>query len=201
MTRRTYFGGVVALCAAILVSAGLVAQEKSYEEMSPQEQAMMEAWMKYMTPGEQHQKLAAKAGEWTYTGKMWQAPGAEPVEFEGTAKIKAIMDGRYILEKVEGPFMGETFTGMGVFGYDNLTKTYVGAWIDNTSSGNGDMIHWTGDHPDLLNGVYTKNRSVDKVIDGDHALSTFYDTTPDGQEYKHMELHYSRNRGSVRGGD
>ncbi len=204
MTRRAYVGGVAALCATILVSAGLLAQEKGYEEMSPQEQAMMQAWMKYMTPGEEHQRLVAKAGEWTYTAKMWQAPGAEPMEFEGTAKIKPIMDGRYILERVEGPFMGEQFHGIGIFGFDNLTKTYVGVWVDNlgtgimkyegTSSGNGSTIHWMGDHPDLLNGVYTKNRQTDKTIDEDHSLSTFYDTTPGGQEFKHMEMHYSRKK-------
>jgi hypothetical protein len=204
MTRRTYVGGIAALCASIIVSAGLVAQEKSYEEMSPEEQAMMQAWMKYMTPGEQHQKLAAKAGEWNFTGKMWQAPGAEPQEFTGTAKIKSIMDGRYILEKVEGPFMGETFHGMGIFGYDNLTQSYVGAWIDNmgtgimryegTASGDGTTIHWTGDHPDLLNGTYKKGRSVDKEIDKDHTVATWFDVTPDGEEFTHMELSYSRKK-------
>jgi hypothetical protein len=202
MTRKTYLGGVAALCATILVSAGLVAQEKGSQEMSPEEQAMMQAWMKYMTPGEPHQKLAAKAGDWTYTGKMWSAPGTEPQTFEGTAKIKSIFGGRYLLEKVEGPFMGEQFTGMGIFGYDNLTQSYVGVWVDNmgtgimryegTSSGDGSTIHWTGDHPDLLHGVYKKNRSVDKTIDDDHTVTSFFDSTPDGREFKHMELRYSR---------
>jgi hypothetical protein len=190
MTRRTYFGGVAALCAAILVSAGLVAQEKSQQEMSPQEQAMMEAWTKYMTPGEHHQKLAEKAGDWNYFGKMWQAPGAEPVEFEGTGTIKTLMGGRYIVERVEGPFMDQQFRGMGIFGYENLTRTYVGAWIDNmgtgimryegTPSGDGTTIHWTGDHPDLLNGVYKKSWSIDKTIDRDNLQSAFYDTTAPG---------------------
>jgi len=204
MTRRAYVGGVAAVCATILVSAGLLAQDKGYEDMSPQEQAMMQAWMKFRTPGEEHQRLTAKAGEWTYTAKMWQAPGAEPMEFEGTARIKTIMDGRYILEKVEGPFMGEQFQGIGIFGFDNLTKTYVGTWVDNlgtgiyqyegTSSGNGSTIHWTGDAPDLLNGTYKKNRQIDKTIDENHSMSTFYDTTPDGEEFKHMEMHYSRKQ-------
>jgi hypothetical protein len=204
MTRRTLVGGVAALGAAIVVSAGLVAQEKSPQEKSPQEQAMMQAWMKYMTPGEHHQKLAARAGEWTYTGTMWHAPGGEPTEFEGTARIKAVLGGRYILETVEGPFMGDQFKGMGVFGYDNLTRTYVGSWIDNlgtgimslegTPSGNGSTIHWTGDGPDLLNGGYKKTRSVEKIVDNDHVISTWYDTAPDGQEYKHLELRYSRQK-------
>jgi hypothetical protein len=204
MTRTTFVGGVAAVCATILVSAGLLAQDQGYEQMSPEEQAMMQAWMKYMTPGEEHAKLAVKAGEWTYKAKYWMGPGAEPGRFEGTAKIKPIMDGRYILEKVEGEFEGQAFHGMGIFGYDNLTKSYVGVWLDNmstglmryegTSSGNGSDIHWTGEAPDFINGVYKKNRMLEKTIDGDHAVSTFFDTSPDGQEYKHMEMHYSRKK-------
>ena len=31
-----------------------------------------------------------------------------------------------------------------------------------------------------------------RTIDPDHAVSTFYATTPDGDEYQHMELRYSR---------
>ncbi|MHC4800921.1 MAG: DUF1579 family protein, partial [Planctomycetota bacterium] len=158
----------------------LLAQEKGYEEMSPEEQAMMQAWMKYMTPGEEHAKLTAKAGEWTFAAKYWQAPGAEPGGFEGTAKIKPIMDGRFILEKVEGNFEGEEFHGLGIFGY--------------ASSGNGSDIHWMGEAPDFINGVYKKNRTIDKTIDENHTLSTFYDMTPDGEEYKHMELRYSRKK-------
>jgi hypothetical protein len=51
-----------------------------------------------------------------------------------------------------------------------------------------------GEAPDFINGVYKKNRTIDKTIDENHTLSTFYDTTPDGQEYKHMELSYSRKK-------
>jgi hypothetical protein len=202
MTRKTFLGGIAALCATVFVSAGLLAQEKSGEQMSPQEQAMMEAWAKYMTPGEPHQKLAERAGKWTYTGRMWAEPGADPVEFEGTATITSIMGGRYILEKAQGPFMDRPFTGMGIFGYDNLTQSYVGAWVDNlgtgimryegTASDDGSTIRWVGDAPDLLNGRYQQSRSVDRTIDPDHAVSTFYATTPDGDEYQHMELRYSR---------
>ncbi|MHC4385037.1 MAG: DUF1579 family protein, partial [Planctomycetota bacterium] len=91
-----------------------------------------------------------------------------------------------------------------IFGYDNLTKSYVGVWLDNmgtgimryegTSSGNGSDIHWMGEAPDFINGVYKKNRTIDKTIDENHTLSTFYDMTPDGEEYKHMELRYSRKK-------
>jgi hypothetical protein len=199
-----YVGGIAALCATILVSAGLLAQDQSQEEPSAQEQAMMEAWATYMTPGEPHRKLAERAGLWTYSADFRAAPGAEPVPFEGTTEIEVILGGRYLLEKVNGQFMGQPFTAMGIFGFDNLTQTYVGAWVDNmgtgimrsegTASDDGSTIHWMGDAPDLLNGKYVKSRSVDKTIDADHAMMTFYSATPDGEEFKSMELRYTRKK-------
>ena len=204
MTRKMYVGGIAALCATILISAGLLAQDQGYGQPSPEEQAMMEAWTKYMTPGEPHQKLANKAGHWTYTGDMWMAPGADPVVFEGTSEIESILGGRYSLEKIKGQFMGQPFTAMGVWGFDNLTQTYVGAWADNmgtcimryegTASDDGSTIHWMGDTPDLLNGKYTQNRSTDRIIDPDHSVMTFYSTTPEGEEFKHMELRLTRRK-------
>jgi hypothetical protein len=121
-----------------------------------------------------------------------------------TAEIKSILGGRYILEKVNGQFMGKPFSGIGIFGFDNLAQTYVGAWADNlgtgivrsegTASDDGSTIYWMGEAPDLLNGKYVQNRSVDKTIDPDHSVMTFYALTPDGEEFKNMELRYSRQK-------
>ena len=165
---------------------------------------MMEAWARYMTPGEPHRRLADKAGVWTYTADFRAAPGAEPEEFEGTTEIQAILGGRYTLEKVNGQFMDQPFNAIGIFGFDNLTQTYVGAWADNlgtgimryegTASDDGSTIHWVGDAPDLLNGKYVKSRSTDRTIDDDHSVLTFYAMTPDGEEFKSMELRYTRRK-------
>ena len=204
MKRRTFFTGVALVCATVVLSAGLIAQEKSYEEMSPEKQAMMEAWMKYGTPGKPHERLAEKVGEWTLHGKFWHAPGTDAEEFEGTAKIKAIMGGRYFVEKVKGPghMEGMEFEGLGLSGYDNLTESFVGIWIDNTKtgilhyegtpSGDGKTLHFSGQTPDPLTGGYKKTRSVEEKVNDDKYISTEYKTAPDGQEFKHMELVYER---------
>jgi hypothetical protein len=204
MRPRTYLAGIVAVCATILVSAGLLAQENPYGEMSPEQQAMMQAWTEYGTPGEQHEMLANRVGQWTVAGKMWHSPDAEPMPFTATSTIKSVMDGRYFLEKVEGPgFMGgPPFEGRSIFGYDNLTKTYFSFWFDNmmtgvaryegTSSGDGRTIHYTVDTPDPMSGKYKQGRAVDTMIDEDHGVFTMYDTTADGDEYVTMELTITR---------
>ncbi len=203
MTRGTYVGGVAAICGTILVSAGLLAQEKPYEAMTPEQQAMMQAFEEYRTPGAQHEMLAKRAGKWNVQGKMWQGPGAPAEPFEATSTVKSVMGGRYIIEHVDSEFMGEPFKGFGISGYDNLTDTYVAAWIDSfstgilryegTPSGDGKTIHYTGEHPDVLGGRYAKVTSVEQLIDDDKHVHTTYFTGPDGQEYKHMELIYIRD--------
>ncbi len=196
-----FSAGIGAVCATILVSAGLLAQDNPYGEMSPQQQKKMAAWMKYMTPGEHHQKLMAKAGDWTVEGKMIETPGGEPDLFNGTANLTEIMGGRFILETFKGDFRGQPFEGMGVFGYDNLTDNYTGIWLDNMGTGimtsegtpsGDDTIHYMMQQPDFINGVYTQGRIVEKQVSPNKLVSSFYNTTPEGEEYMHMELTYVR---------
>lgn len=203
MTRTTYLGGIATLAAAVLVSTALVAQDKGSEEMSPQQQAMMAAMQEYATPGPEHAELARRVGDWTFRLTMWQAPDAPPQVSEGTAKIASVLDGRFLFEKAEGDLGGMPFEGMGFFGYDKFTKTYVWSWIDNfgtgimpghgTASGDRKTIHWTSEVPDYETGTYRKVTSVDRIISDDEHILTWYEATPDGKERKTMELHYTRN--------
>lgn len=204
MTPRMYVGGVAALCASIIVSAGLIAQDKTGEyEMSPEEQQWFDALVKYRTPGEQHAHLAEREGTWNVSGKTWHSADAPADQFDVTSKIKSILDGRYIVEKVEGDFLGEKFEGVGIFGYDNLTRKYVGIWIDNfgtgiqlmdgTASGDGKIIHWDGEQPNVMIGSYEKTHSIGKEISGDEFVYTSYGPSPDGDEIKQMEMHYTRS--------
>jgi hypothetical protein len=119
---------VLCLLALALLAAGPAltqegAQEEAMEapEMSADEAAMMEAWMKAMTPGPQHQMLADTAGEWTFTIKSWMDPEAEPMVSEGTAHRTMELGGRVVEEVVESSMMGQPFEGIGRTGYDNLT--------------------------------------------------------------------------------
>jgi len=199
MKRPTYLAGTVALCATILVSAGLLAQDHPHADMSPEEQAMMQAWQEYATPGEHHLQLAKNVGEWQIDGKMWNAPNTEPELFNGTSHIKAVMGGRYFLEKIDGSeFMGVPFEGHSVFGYDNLTQTYFVYFFDNmgtgvsqytgTPSGDGKTIHYTVQMPDIMSGKYITARAVDTQISDDKGTFTMWNTGPDGAEFMSMEI-------------
>jgi hypothetical protein len=96
----------------------------------------MKACMAAATPGKMHELLTKDAGEWTGKSTMWMGPESDPMTSECTCTIEPIMDGRYTKVEMKGdmPGMGP-FHGGGVYGYDNVTKKFVAAWIDNQSTG------------------------------------------------------------------
>ena len=86
-------------------------------------------------PGEPQQKLLASGGDWTYTSKMWMAPGQPPMESSGTMHGEMILGGRYLEMTLQGKMMGMPFEGRATEGYDNVAKQYVGSWVDNFGTG------------------------------------------------------------------
>ncbi len=201
MSKKAYFGGIGLLCLTILFSVGMI-QDSKNAPPSAEDMALQAAMIEYATPGEHHEFLASRAGDWNLAGKMWFGPGTEAMEFVSTSTMESVMGGRYLIEHVEGEFRGETFQGMGIGGYDNLTGHFVGAWIDTHGTGimrmkgkaepGSDEIEYVGKAPDFATGKYKQTRMVEKLIDADSFIVVAYDTTPDGKEYKSMELTYTR---------
>jgi hypothetical protein len=195
---------IVAAIAALMLAASpaLLAEEEG--GMSAEEAAMMQKWMEYATPGEPHAKLAERAGEWTFTTRMWQHPGAEPEESAGTATTEMILGGRYLVDKTKGTAMGMPFEGLGITGYDNLNKELVGVWVDSFGTGimtsrgscNEDwsVCKYEGVGPDPMSGANKTVRMVDRKIDEDTFVFEMYDKTPDGQEWKAFEITYKRKK-------
>ena len=67
--------GAVELAAQEPAASDSAAMESGAPDMA----AMMEAWMKGATPGEEHATIAKSAGTWKATVKAWTAPGIEPM--------------------------------------------------------------------------------------------------------------------------
>jgi hypothetical protein len=192
---------VVAIVSVMALAMPLtLAQEP--QEMSPEEQEMMQKWMAFMTPGESHKMLAERVGTWNYTTKMWQQPGTDPQEFSGTTTSEMIMGGRYLLDNFEGIFMGMPFKGLGITGYDNLNNRVVGMWIDSLGTGittstgtcNDDWTVCTYEAigPDPMTGTNKKSKLVDRKIDADNYVFSMYDTTSDGEEWLAFQMTYKR---------
>ena len=189
---------VLALAAVPLVAAINPQDPPS----SPEEAEMMAKWMEFMTPGEPHELIAGKAGKWNLVVTMWMTPDAPPSESTATSKHEMIMGGRYLLDQTRGDFMGQTFEGMGLTGYDNMKKKFFGMWIDNmgtglmTSEGTYDKaknaITYTGESPDVMSGGYKPMKTIETFVDDDHWTMEMHSTGPDGKMFKGMEIKYTR---------
>ncbi len=177
----------------------------------PNPQEMMKQMMEMSKLNENHKLLADMNGNWNYTVKFWMNPdpSAPPQESKGTATRKSIMGGRYVVMDVSGKMkmpdetgkMKETqFKGMGIEGYDNVKKKFVGSWIDNMSTGIM-MSEGTYDaasktftftsEMEMMPGMKTPVREVLKVPDNNHMTMEWYETRG-GQEKKTMEIDYTR---------
>jgi uncharacterized protein DUF1579 len=194
---------VVVLCFCILVPLAVLAQDKPKEPAAP---AMggpeMEAMMKAMSPGEQHKHLARLAGDWTFTNKMWMAPGQPPSESSGTMHGETILDGRYVQSVWKGNMMGMPFEGHGTDGYDNVAKKYVSSWIDNMGTGilystgscdtDGHKCETKGSMMDPMTGKDSYMRSVISWTGNDSFVMEMFGPDPSGKEFKWMEMSVKR---------
>jgi hypothetical protein len=172
-------------------------------EMSPEVQAMMAAWEKAMTPGEQHARLAGHfEGTWDTTMRMWMEPGAEPTVSTGISTNTMVLGGRQLKMEFSGTFMDMPFMGIGFTGYDNVTGKYTGTWTDNMSTG---TMHSTGSYdpasstytftsemPDPMHGgAIVPVRETIRIVDADHHVMEMFETR-EGVEVRTMELEYRR---------
>ena len=170
---------------------------------TPSHDEMMAQWMKVAAPGENHERLKALAGSWKTTVKSWEGPG-DPQVSEGTCESMLMMDGRYIKEECSGNMGGMPFSGMGVTGYDNQKKKFVGTWIDNmgtgimTSEGTWDAAKKTmtfhskmPDMMDMASGKMVPIRMTTKIVDNNTHVFTMFENRG-GKETKSMEITYTR---------
>lgn len=195
---------LVALSLSIaLLSGGVVSAQENHPEGMTHEQ--MEAMMKLASPGELHKQLGKMAGDWTFTNKMWMAPGQPPMESAGTMHAEAILGGRYIQSAWKGSFMGQAFEGQGTEGYDNISKQYVSSWVDNMGTGimhsvgtcedGGKKCTVVGESSDPMSGGKVTMKSVLTWMDDNSFKNEMYGKDPaSGQEMKMMEIVAKRKK-------
>jgi hypothetical protein len=191
---------LAAVVAALLTLplAGATAQESGQPGM-PEDMAEM---MKLAQPGEHHEHMAKLAGKWNSKGKLWMQPGAEPIVSEGTVEVTSILGGRWMKSDFAGDFMGLPFTGLGLDGYDNLSQKHIGVWIDSmgtmmmtfegTCQDSGRVTTTRSEFVDPATGTAMTMKAVTTIIDDSSWKFDSYMSASDGQEFKSMEILYTR---------
>jgi len=173
------------------------------EKIPPSEDPMMAKWRKDSSPGENHKYLEPLIGRWNHTVRYWKRIDSNPEESKGTNQNKWILGNRFLYEEIQGTFMGKPFEEIAIIGYDNLREEYNSVWIHNmrtgmmTSVGQYDLatkiFTEKGSYASPLSGEKNKTfRSLTKILDNDHYSYEMYALSPDGKEFKSMEILYER---------
>ena len=154
MKLRVRWSGCMAIAAICLPFSFAHAQSPQNPLPSSQnEQSQMQQAIAAAQPGPQHAQLMKLAGEYT-TNETFYAPGSEPQESTGTAKLKSILGGRFLEEDNSGESFGQHYSGLRLYGYNNGSKQYEAIWIydgstaflvlDGTSDDHGRTVRYSG---------------------------------------------------------
>ena len=157
---------------------------------------------RYAMPGPEHKLLEPMAGTWDVVVRYWPAPESEPVESKGTSQRKWVLDGRFLMEEIEGGNLVLPFRGLGFYGYDAFEKKHTSAWMDtfNTSIlfnlGTFDMtnqvVNFTGVYKDPWTGARKPERGVTRFLGKDKHVLEIHVTEPSQKEFKMLEITYIR---------
>ena len=165
------------------------------------EAAMMAEMMKQAAPGPEHKVLEATVGKWKTSSKAWMGPG-DPKITEGSADYESILGGRFVVSRFHGSMMGMPFEGYGVTGYDRMTKTYEGYWMDTMGTMIYPMSKGTWDEatktmtfnvnwPDAMTGGRADYSLTTKYSGNDNMVFTM-SMIHEGKPMPMMEVTYSR---------
>jgi len=195
-------GTFVAICVLTAVlAASAFAQENEMPQMTPEQMAEMEAYMKAGALGPQHTLMAKHVGTFDVAMKSWGDPAAPPMESKGVAIRTLHMGGRVMHEEFQGDMMGMPFSGLSRSGYDNVSGKWWSTWTDSMSTGimvsEGECDEsfnctYVGTYNDPIKDGPVTNRYVAKWTSPDKQQFAMYGTGRDGKEVKMMEMIYTR---------
>jgi hypothetical protein len=165
----------------------------------------MQACMIAGTPGKMHEHLAKSVGEWTGKCTMWMSPDAEEgVKSDQTVSVSPLMDGRFYKADISGDMPGQgPFHGLGIYGYDNVTKQFVATWLDNHSTGlmrgtgqlsdDGKTLTWEYEHSCPITKKMAKIREIETITGPNTKTFEMYGQEPkSGKEFKMMRIELTR---------
>ncbi|MBX3396487.1 MAG: DUF1579 domain-containing protein [Phycisphaerae bacterium] len=182
-------------------------------QMTPDMLAHMQECMKNMSPSEHHKLLERSVGTWKTTTKMWMMgeAGGPPMVTGGTAEMKMVLGGRYLMQEFKGvmkmpnekgEFSEIPHEGIGLTGYDNDRNLYVGTWASSpgtallnmrgSASRDGKSITFYGEMDEPFMKVFGRYvKYVLKFVSNDQIVFSIYDLHA-GDDYKVVEVVYDR---------
>lgn len=149
----------------------------------------------------QHAQLLRLVGDWSGMTKTWFEPDKLADESPMTGKIRAILDGRFVMHEYSGELQGKKFDGVAIYGFDLATNKWQTAWVDSFHMSTG-ILFSEGDTSDKFNatGSYFAGEGEPRwgwrteigIVDDDNLVITAFNIMPTGEEAKATETQYTR---------
>lgn len=155
-------------------------------------------------PGAEHTVLDAFLGTWNAQVTLQMEPGLPPTVSQGVMTNSWALGGRFLEQRYKGEVFGCDFEGRGYFGFNNGSRKYEGVWMDTASTCIASEV---GDYNKATKS-FTMNSSFANPADGsqgtkrtiitikspdEHTMESYF-PTPDGKEWKMMEIVYKRRK-------
>lgn len=212
MKMRSFLAGVAVAVAFTAFTTEVLSQQKKSggeaQASADPSAEMMAEWMRVASPGEHHKPLDKLVGDWNIEIKTyWGGPEGPASVSKGTARVRWILDGRFLEERVEAememPGRKMTMKGLGLTGYDNFQNMYRSVWIDNmgtsmtvlrgTRNPQTGVFTYYGQMDEPMMKVYGRAlKTRTRMINDDKHIFEMIDLHA-GDDYKVMEIAYTRN--------
>jgi Protein of unknown function (DUF1579) len=202
MSLRIARTSLAAIAVVALTTVAGAQQSQKQPEMTPEQKAEMDAYMKAGTPGAPHKALASTAGTYDLKIKHWHQPDTPAMEETGTATRSMALDGRVLVEQFKSSMMGMPYTGHGMTGFDNVTGKYWSTWSDSMSTGimvsegtyndQGRTCAFTGSWNDPITKGSVKARMTTRWPSPTTEIFELHGPGKDGKEFKMMEITYTK---------
>lgn len=173
---------------------------KEHDMAQPSEDEM-KLWIEAGTPGANHRMLDQFVGTWEGKTTFWMAPGAPAQESTGTMINAWTLDGRWLRQDWTGDMGGQPFTGLALWGFDNIRKVHVGTWMDSLTTGalvtegpaskDGKTFDSRGEMTDPT-GVKIKTRMVIRVTSPTAHVMEMYEIKPGQPGRMSMKIEYTK---------
>jgi len=148
----------------------------------------------------EHARLTAMCATWDVDVTFWLQPGRPPLTSKGTSTIRALFDGLFIEEKIEGSLNGAPFTTLAWTGFNTATHKYEATRIAST---NTIRIAETGGYDEKTKqfdlradyafaGDTWHQRTVIQPTSADAMVATSYLSFGKVPEWKAVEIKYTR---------
>lgn len=145
---RPLHTATLAVCSCLGVVAAWTLAQPDAASTTPATQVEADA------AGAEHARLVALVGSWTSSTTLEVPDEAAPVQAVADAasvRIEAMLDGRFVCLHETGSMLGEAFTGMKIFGYNNAAGLYEATWLYTGSTATMRMRGTPDEHnPSIL---------------------------------------------------